>query len=145
MPFPSSRTRARRVGILSAAAVLGGCALAAPASRMPANDSDTPVLLPPDSPLQPVRARLQRLTAADTLPSVAVAVMDEGRVIWREAFGWADREGRVGAGTNTVYGLGSLGKALTATAVLSLVERGEVALDAPVNGYLRQKIGRAHV
>ena len=29
------------------------------------------------------------------VPSVAVAVARDGRIVWEEAFGWADRENRV--------------------------------------------------
>ncbi|MBL8271865.1 serine hydrolase domain-containing protein [Steroidobacter sp.] len=70
------------------------------------------------------------------VPSMSVAVVQEGRVVWEEGFGWADRERRVAATAHTVYSLASISKPITATAVMTLVQSGKVDLDKPVNDYL---------
>lgn len=79
-----------------------------------------------------IRQELAVRVSSGELPSVAFGVLQDGAVLWREAFGWADRERGVEATPETVYGLASLGKSITATAVLALVERGELSLDAPI-------------
>jgi CubicO group peptidase (beta-lactamase class C family) len=66
-------------------------------------------------------------------PSFAVGVIQCGSVIWAETFGWADREQHVAATPTTAYGLASLGKSITATAVMTLVEQGKASLDQPAN------------
>src|SRR5690242_16197171 len=76
----------------------------------------------------------QRLTETST-PSIAVAVARDGRIIWEEGFGWADRENLTPATENTMYSLASISKPMTATGLMILVQNGKVALDKPVNDY----------
>jgi CubicO group peptidase (beta-lactamase class C family) len=71
------------------------------------------------------------------LPSVAVAVVKDGKILWEEGFGWADRERRVPATERTPYSLASVSKPITATGLMVLAERGVVDLDRPANDYLR--------
>lgn len=83
-----------------------------------------------------VRALIQRQMAEQELASVAVAVVQDGRIVWEEGFGWADRERRVRANQHTMYSLASLSKTFTATALMTLVQAGKVDLDRPANDYL---------
>lgn len=67
----------------------------------------------------------------------AVAVVHGGRLIYAEGFG--DREvyfEEPVEPARTIFRIGSITKALTAVAVLQLVDRGLVDLDADVNRYL---------
>lgn len=86
--------------------------------------------------LDSIRNLLQQRVDKGEAASVAVAVAQNGRILWKEAFGWADRENRVRATAKTVYPLASLSKSMTATAVWLLAEQGKIRLDAPVNRYL---------
>ena len=83
-----------------------------------------------------VRALIQRQLTERQVPSVAVAVARDGRIVWEEAFGWADRENRVAATPHTMYSLASISKPITATGLMILKERGLVDLDRPINDYL---------
>ncbi|MEZ5333413.1 MAG: serine hydrolase domain-containing protein [Thermoanaerobaculia bacterium] len=86
--------------------------------------------------LAAIRSDLQERVETGELPSVAVGVLRDGRIVWREGFGWADREAGTEATPETVYGLASLGKSITASAVLALVDRGELSLEAPIGPLL---------
>jgi CubicO group peptidase (beta-lactamase class C family) len=66
------------------------------------------------------------------LPSITVAVACDGKTLWEEGFGWADREARVAAKEHTVYSLASISKSFTATALMTLVEKKRIDLDRPV-------------
>ncbi len=70
------------------------------------------------------------------IPSLAVGVMREGKILWSEAFGWADRENQIPATINTIYAVGSLSKSITATGLTLLVDRGQIRLNDPVSIYL---------
>jgi CubicO group peptidase (beta-lactamase class C family) len=70
----------------------------------------------------------ERATKGD-LPSIAIAVAQNGRMVCEEAFGWADREKQIPATPNTVYAAGSVAKALTGTAIFMLAENGKIRLD----------------
>ena len=50
-------------------------------------------------------------------PGVAVAVSVDGRVVWREGFGYSDVENSVQCTPDTVMRIASISKPLTATAV----------------------------
>jgi CubicO group peptidase (beta-lactamase class C family) len=72
------------------------------------------------------------------IPSLALAVVRDGRVIKAQGYGLADRERQVSASTETVYEIGSLSKQFAAAAVLMLVEEGRVGLDDPITRYFPQ-------
>jgi CubicO group peptidase (beta-lactamase class C family) len=83
-----------------------------------------------------LRATIGRSMAAGHVPSLAVAVAQHGRIVWEEGFGLADVERRIPATARTLYSIASISKPLTATALMTLVERGKVDLDRPANDYL---------
>lgn len=71
------------------------------------------------------------------VPGASIAVADGNRIVWARGFG-VTRAGTVDAVTpRTLFPAASISKAVTATATLRLVERGQLALDADVNTYLR--------
>ncbi|MCC6586883.1 MAG: beta-lactamase family protein [Bryobacterales bacterium] len=79
-----------------------------------------------------IRAELVRLNVA----SVSVALARDGKIVWEEGFGWADREKRIAATEHTLYSLASISKPMTATGLMVLADRGLVRLDAPMDEYL---------
>lgn len=68
-------------------------------------------------------------------PGVAFAIVRDGKITRSGGIGRADDSGRP-IQAETPFVIGSLSKAITATAVMQLVERGLVDLDAPVTRYL---------
>lgn len=82
------------------------------------------------------RAVIERLVKEGDLPGVAVAVAKDGKILWQEAFGWANREQQVRATPATAFSLASISKPMTATGLMRLVEQKKVDLDRPVNDYL---------
>src|SRR5262245_45724947 len=93
-----------------------------------------------ESPVDPdfsaVRKLARETIVAATAPSMAVAVVRRGRILWEEGFGWADREQRIPATAHTMYYTASVTKTFTATALMLLHERKRLNLDRPVNDYL---------
>src|SRR4026209_469353 len=94
-------------------------------------------------PFAPLRTSLQRQLVDQQVPSLAVAVAKDGKIIWEEGFGWADRENRLPATEHTLYSLASISKPITATGLMVLVERGLIDLDRPINDYLGEAKLRA--
>jgi serine beta-lactamase-like protein LACTB, mitochondrial len=70
------------------------------------------------------------------VPGLAAAVVLNEQVVWAAPFGMADLENGVSVRTTTSFRLASLSKPITAVAVLQLVERGKIDLDAPVQRYV---------
>ncbi len=69
------------------------------------------------------------------IPGLSLAVVEDGALVYEEAFGFADVENSVRARPETVYRLASVSKPMTAVAALRLAERGLLDLDAPVWRY----------
>jgi CubicO group peptidase (beta-lactamase class C family) len=73
--------------------------------------------------------------AANSVPGISAAVVQDGELVWSEGFGMADLENFVPATAFTLFRLGSISKPITATAILQLSERGKLDLDAEVQKY----------
>lgn len=86
--------------------------------------------------LQPIAERLQRAVDTGEIASISVGVAKDGKFVWLEAFGWADRQSEKSATTDTRYAVASITKPITATAVMTLVDRGLIDLRRPANDYL---------
>ncbi len=86
--------------------------------------------------LAPLKARILDALKETGVASISVAVARDGRIVWEEAFGWADRERMIRATPNTMYSLASVSKPVTATGLMVLAERKLVDIDKPVDDYL---------
>lgn len=87
-----------------------------------------------------LQAELSRKLAAaqaeERMPSVSAAVFHAEDVVWQEAVGLADVEGRRDATPDTQYRIGSITKTFTAVGILQLRDAGELSLDDPVTDHL---------
>ena len=70
------------------------------------------------------------------IPSLSVAVVENGEIIWMESFGYADKENKIKATPNTLYTIASVSKPITATGIMKLVEDGKIDLDVDIQTYL---------
>jgi CubicO group peptidase (beta-lactamase class C family) len=71
-----------------------------------------------------------------TVPSLAIAIARDGKIVYEHAFGYSDMEAHVPATTHTAYSLASATKPITATALMALHERSGISLSAPVETYV---------
>jgi len=78
---------------------------------------------------------VNKFMAANGIPGVSVAIVENGEYEWSGGFGMADLENSVSATSHTVYRLASISKPITATAAMLLWQRGKLDLDAPVQKY----------
>ncbi len=66
----------------------------------------------------------------------AVLVAENGKVIYKDAFGLANREWNIPNRTDTKFMIGSVSKPLTATLMLIQVQKGLIGLDKTIEDYL---------
>jgi CubicO group peptidase (beta-lactamase class C family) len=85
--------------------------------------------------LKALSVNADKLARDDEL-SGAVLVARNGRVLFRRAYGLADRKRRVPNTLRTRFRIGSMNKMFTAVAILQLVEAGKVKLNARLGAYL---------
>jgi CubicO group peptidase (beta-lactamase class C family) len=83
-----------------------------------------------------VDAAVEPLMEQGHFPGMAVAVLRQGEPVHIGSYGLASIEHQVPVTRETVFELASLTKHMTALAVLTLAEDGQVSLDDPVVDYL---------
>lgn len=81
-------------------------------------------------------AAVERALDEQRIVGTVVIVARHGRIVYRKAFGWADREKQIPMRVDTIFRLASMSKPLVSAAALALVDRGKLSLDAPVTKWL---------
>jgi CubicO group peptidase (beta-lactamase class C family) len=89
-----------------------------------------------DARLSSVREKIIGLVNDGKVASMSIAVAKDGKIIWEESFGWSDLENKVRATPYTKYHSASIAKTITATGIMTLVEKGLVDLDKPILDYV---------
>src|SRR5688572_10140894 len=88
-------------------------------AQSPAHKLDAGTFDPARAPI--IDRALQRYVDTDRVPGIAAIVMQDGKVVYDNAFGWADKEAGRRMTTDTVFRIASQTKALTSTAVMQLI------------------------
>ena len=83
-----------------------------------------------------VRPLLRRLKAGLRAPGLGLAVAADGKIVWSVGCGYADLKSRRPVTAHTRFRIGSVSKALTATALADYAETGRVDLDVPIDRYV---------
>lgn len=86
--------------------------------------------------VEQLKALVEREAKEKNLPALAVALVDDQTVVWTHAVGHQDSAKKVRATDKTTFRVGSVSKLFTDVAIMQLVEKGELDLDAPVSKYL---------
>jgi len=97
----------------------------------------TQLLLAQDAKLtagkrEQLEAAISKFMAANSIPGLSAAVVENGEYAWSGGFGMADMENSVPVTARTLFRLGSVSKPLTAVAAMRLWEQGKVDLDAEI-------------
>lgn len=79
---------------------------------------------------------LERYVESGRVPGIVALVMQDGKVVYEKAFGWADREADRKMTVDAIFRIASQTKALTSAAILQLVEEGWLTLGARAGAYI---------
>ena len=102
------------------------------AAALAARGADTPAAKPYEDAVKQLDAFIQHEVEAKNLPALSIALVDDQKVVWAHGYGFADPQAKTPATADTVYRVGSVSKLFTDLAVMQLVERGALDLDAPI-------------
>lgn len=83
-----------------------------------------------------VESKISMLTSIYGVTSLQYALIDNGEIVLSGQSGVNDKINGTKLTDDTMYGIGSVSKIFTATAVMQLVDKGKVNLDAPVVNYI---------
>ena len=85
--------------------------------------------------LQEIGSYLKRMGDADIF-SGAIIIARDGKPVFAQAYGYADREKRIPNTLETPFLMGSMSKLFTGLAVRQLVEQGKLSYDDPLAKFL---------
>jgi len=71
------------------------------------------------------------------VPAVSIAVINDYKVDWAKAYGWADKENQIRATPQTLFQAASVSKSINALGVLHWAEENKIDINADVNYYLK--------
>ena len=87
--------------------------------------------------MTPISEVAKKAIQAGKIPGVVILIGNQGKVVYRQAFGLRSREPKkIPMTTDTIFDIASLTKVIaTSTAVMQLVEKGKLNLEDPVVKY----------
>ena len=91
---------------------------------------------PYESAVTIARSEIWQAINSGKCGSATTAIMVDGKIVYAEGFGMANREKSIPVDTATLFNIGSISKVYVATAIMLLVDDGKVSLDKPVTDYL---------
>src|SRR4051795_7654068 len=88
------------------------------------------------APFSQLDAVIDQAIREERIVGTVVLVAEDGRIVYRRAAGFADRENGVPVREDTVFRFASLTKPIVSVAALALIERGRLSLDNPVTDWI---------
>jgi len=79
---------------------------------------------------------LQQYVDDSRVAGIVALVLQDGRPVYEKAFGWSDKEAGRRMTVDTIFRIASQTKAITSTAILSLVEEGKIGLNDPAGRFI---------
>ena len=80
--------------------------------------------------------KISELLEANKIPGLAIALIDQGEIVYKKGLGAADIKNDIPLSSKTGFNIGSVSKMFAAWGVMKLVENGKIDLDAPAENYL---------
>jgi CubicO group peptidase (beta-lactamase class C family) len=91
-----------------------------------------------ESAMTTARSEIWQAINSGKCGSATTAIMIDGKIVYAEGFGMANREKSIPVSAATLFNIGSISKVYVAAAIMLLVDDGRVSLDRPVTDYLPQ-------
>jgi serine beta-lactamase-like protein LACTB, mitochondrial len=89
----------------------------------------------PRSKVEAIERAVTAFMSKNGVPGLSIAVVADGALAWSNGYGMADVENTVPAKATTAYRSASIGKTMTATAAMQLVEAQRLDLSADIRDY----------
>ncbi len=96
-------------------------------------DKDTSLI---NRVVEELQSRIGRLFKKSNIPGMAVVVVDDENILWKEVYGHTTRDKARAVDPETIFSIQSMSKSFTALGVLMAVQDGLLDLDEPVTTYL---------
>jgi len=100
-----------------------------------ADPSAPPTKMTGDQAAKELEAFVKKLAEADVF-SGSLLLAKDGKVLYKGAFGAANKDFSAANRTDTKFNLGSMNKMFTAVAIAQLVEKGKISYDDPLSKFV---------
>ncbi len=88
--------------------------------------------------IKQITALIKQKMEENQITGLSIALVDGQDIVWKDGFGYADKETATKATANTIYEIGSVSKTITATAVMHAQDNGLLDIDHPLMQYMPQ-------
>jgi len=122
---------------LAFAALIAATAALTAQTAKPRTAVSSAALLPAER-VERIDRALQRYVDENRIGGAVALVLRDGQPVYERAVGWSDKEAGRRMTTDTIFRIASQTKAITSTAILSLVEEGKLTLTDSVSRVLPQ-------
>ncbi len=89
-----------------------------------------------DSVISKIQDRIAQILALERPPGVAVGIVHDQELVWRQGFGLADIASHRRVDEHTLFLVASISKTFTATAIIQLRDELKVGLDDPLMNFI---------
>lgn len=89
-----------------------------------------------DGRLERIAPVMQKHVDEGRIPGAVLAIARDGKIVYRSTVGYADIESGAPMRDDSVFRIYSMSKPITSTALMMLVENGQVRLTDPVSKYI---------
>lgn len=129
--------KTKLIGILFCVVVFNLCPAKIYGQTLPVETSQSAVNTQelPAEKVKKIEAEISAWMTRHKAPALSVAIVTDNQLRLSKGYGFSDIENNVPARGDTAYRLASIAKSITAVAVMQLVERGKIDLEAPVRKY----------
>ncbi len=86
--------------------------------------------------LERIDAAINAAVTAGEIPGAVALVIRDGKIVYHEAFGYADIKSKRSMTTDAIFRIASMTKAITSTGIMMLYEQGHFGLGDPVSEFL---------
>lgn len=114
---------------LSVIFVLTICILLLTFTSACSNSKYTPII-------EECRAMISEVMDREKIPGLAIALIEDNKIVWTEGFGYTDLDNGSRVTPETIFSIQSASKTITATAEMIAVQDGLVDLDKPISEYI---------
>ncbi len=142
MNIPQSQVTRRQI-LAGAGALALGTAASAPSAQPPTKPVEcptneaVPIKGEAGPGLEAFDSAMLQIMDRHGIPGSALAIAKNGKLLLAKGYGWSSLASGTPVTPETLFGLASLSKSITAVATLKLVEQGKLGLDDPVFAILK--------
>jgi len=86
--------------------------------------------------MEQITALIEQRMEENQITGLSIALVDGQDVVWKQGFGYADKENNIKATAETIYEIGSVSKTITATAVMQAQDNGLLDIDQALTMFL---------